>query len=297
MAANTGKRTIKTFLVILFFALTLPAWADPHQGLFREVSMDGKIGWILGAVHTGRPDYFPLRDTIESAFSASDVLLVEMDEQAMSAEEQQRVLQRLTTYPHPDRIQNHLSADTQKRLTQALGDYGIPLQAVENQLPSFVALMLTTLQTQKAGYSPEFGIDGHLIQMARGQKSIQPIETFEEQIKLLADLPQTEKLLVDAMDDLHDNPELWKSIEETWHNGDLDRLEQLVLIEPLAKDPSQQDMFKALFFDRNPRMADAFDHCVQSGRRCFMTIGAGHLPGKDGILRLLQSKGYSVQAR
>ena len=73
---------------------------------------------------------------------------LEMDEQAMSAEEQQRVLQRLTTYPHPTAFRI-TSVRTPKRLTRALGDYGIPLQAVENQLPSFVALMLTTLQTQR----------------------------------------------------------------------------------------------------------------------------------------------------
>ncbi|MBK8971422.1 MAG: TraB/GumN family protein [Hahellaceae bacterium] len=297
MAAIILKRTIYTGFLALCLWMTLPAFAEPHQGLFREISREGKTGWILGAVHTGRPDYFPLRDAIEEAFAHSDVLLFEMDEQSPASDEQQRILQRLTLYPHPDRIQNHISAETRKRLTQALGDYSIPLQAVENQLPAFIALMLTTLQMQQAGYSAEFGIDGHLIQRARGTKTLRPIETFEEQIQLIANLPQTEKLLVDAMDDLHDNPDLWKSIEDTWHRGDLERLEQLVLIEPLQEDPSQQDLFNAMFFDRNPRMAKAFDTCIQSGRRCFMTVGAGHLPGKEGILKWLQDQGYTVQAR
>ena len=40
--------------------------------------------------------------------------------------------------------------------------------------------------------------------MARGQKSIQPIETFEEQDPTARRFAQTEKLLVDAMDDLRD---------------------------------------------------------------------------------------------
>ena len=61
-----------------FFALhTARPGPIPHQGLFREVSMDGKIGWILSARFIPGDRIISLCVTpLRVGFSASDVLLV-----------------------------------------------------------------------------------------------------------------------------------------------------------------------------------------------------------------------------
>jgi uncharacterized protein YbaP (TraB family) len=42
-------------------------------------------------------------------------------------------------------------------------------------------------------------------------------------------------------------------------------------------------------------MADAADHCLKNNERCFIVVGAGHLVGKDGVVRLLQARGFKVE--
>jgi uncharacterized protein YbaP (TraB family) len=281
--------------ILLLFSLL--ATAADQRGLFWEVTNGRQTAWMLGAVHTGKPDYYPLRKEIIAAFDHSDVLLVEMDENRTPAEQQQSILMRYTTYSGDDRIQNHLGADALRKLTQKLGEYEVPLQAVENRLPSFIALMLTSMQSVQAGYSPEWGIDTHLMQTARAQpekKEIREIESFEQQIKLLAGLPQTEEIITDTLNDLEDNPQLWQDIERAWQTGDSELLDEKVLLQPLREDPDQRPLYQMMFFDRNPGMALALQKCMEGHEGCFMVVGAGHLIGAEGVVRILQQAGYHV---
>ncbi len=285
-------------LVSLLFSSLLTA-AD-QRGLFWEVRQGENTAWVLGAVHTGKPDLYPLRRPIMDAFWNSRVLLVEMDEARVSAAEQQRILQRYSTYADDDRIQNHVSESTLRDLTEQFGRYDIPLQAVENRLPAFLALMLTSLQSNALGYLPQWGIDTHLLQAARSlpdPPEIRQIESYERQMALLAGLPQTEEILVDTLRDLEENPRLWQDIEMAWRTGDGELLEQRVLIDPLRKDPGQAPLYEAMFFSRNPGMAAALRDCMESGQRCFMVVGAGHLVGERGVLAVLRAAGYRVTQR
>ena len=51
---------------------------------------------------------------------------------------------------------------------------------------------------------------------------------------------------------------------------------------------------KPLLYDRNITMANEFDKVVQE-QTLFCAIGAGHLSGKKGVLKLLKDKGYKVK--
>ena len=53
-------------------------------------------------------------------------------------------------------------------------------------------------------------------------------------------------------------------------------------------------MRRVLLYDRNVKMADSFERFATE-QSLFAAVGAGHLGGKKGVLRLLKKKGYSVQ--
>lgn len=50
-----------------------------------------------------------------------------------------------------------------------------------------------------------------------------------------------------------------------------------------------------LLYDRNQRMAEAIHHQIRQAGN-FVAIGAAHLPGQKGVLRLLKQRGYKVTA-
>jgi uncharacterized protein YbaP (TraB family) len=54
-------------------------------------------------------------------------------------------------------------------------------------------------------------------------------------------------------------------------------------------------MRKALLFDRNKIMARRFAEMARQNS-LFCAVGAGHLAGQKGMLRLLKKQGFKVRA-
>ena len=47
--------------------------------------------------------------------------------------------------------------------------------------------------------------------------------------------------------------------------------------------------------DRNPGLADGIDRLHREGRRVFAAVGALHMAGPRGLLRLLAARGFTVE--
>lgn len=46
---------------------------------FYEFSYQGKTVYLLGSIHVGRPDFYPMPKVVESAFDSAEALVVEAD--------------------------------------------------------------------------------------------------------------------------------------------------------------------------------------------------------------------------
>ena len=75
-----------------------------------------------------------------------------------------------------------------------------------------------------------------------------------------------------------------------WSQGKADKLAALMNSE-LADQP---EVKKALITDRNRRWALQIETMLREKRTFFITVGAGHLAGPDGVPALLRAAGYKV---
>ena len=57
----------------------------------------------------------------------------------------------------------------------------------------------------------------------------------------------------------------------------------------------QPDVKKALLTDRNQRWALQIQTMLREKRVFFITVGAGHLAGPEGVPALLRQAGYKVE--
>jgi uncharacterized protein YbaP (TraB family) len=55
------------------------------------------------------------------------------------------------------------------------------------------------------------------------------------------------------------------------------------------------DFQKDMLTDRNKRWVESFEE-MEGEKSSFIAIGAGHLPGKEGLIELLREEGYTVEA-
>ena len=137
------------------------------------------------------------------------------------------------------------------------------------------------------------GIDKYFLDKAKDTKRVEQLETAEGQIRLLSDIPPDleEKYLSVSLDQAKKYQELGTTMQSAWIDGDADKMDAFLsrwFSEPAA-------IAKKLREDRNPHMAEVAETYLKKKEPCFMVVGAAHLVGKEGVIRLLQKKGYKVE--
>ena len=287
-----SKKSALLLLFILISALSLDA-----KSLLYKVSSERSSVYILGSIHLAKPDLYPLESAIEEAYSKSDLLVVELDaESRESVTAMQNAMATLGTYSEGKSLRSELSAATYRALKSYTDKRGIPLEPMEQMRPWVVMLQLSMREMLRLGYSPELGIDKHFLDHAKGEgKSVVALETIEEQMALLSrdDKAYQEKLLRYSLASMSGMEPMLKELSESWKKGDAEAMEKMFLLS-MQDDKSLKDVYDGLVTRRNYKMAEKIEGFLRSDRDCFVVVGAGHVIGKEGIIDLLERRGYKA---
>jgi uncharacterized protein YbaP (TraB family) len=81
---------------------------------------------------------------------------------------------------------------------------------------------------------------------------------------------------------------------DAWSNGDTQGMTKF-LTENIGKFPELNEMYKKILDDRNERMVEKIISYLKTDRRYFIVVGAAHMVGEKGLVRLLQEKGIQVK--
>jgi uncharacterized protein YbaP (TraB family) len=287
-----SKKSALLLLFILISALSLDA-----KSLLYKVSSERSSVYILGSIHLAKPDLYPLESAIEEAYSKSDLLVVELDaESRESVTAMQNAMATLGTYSEGKSLRSELSAATYRALKSYTDKRGIPLEPMEQMRPWVVMLQLSMREMLRLGYSPELGIDKHFLDRAKGEgKSVVALETIEEQMALLSrdDKAYQEKLLRYSLASMCGMEPMLNELSESWKKGDAEAMEKMFLLS-MQDDESLKDVYDGLVTRRNYKMAEKIEGFLRSDRDCFVVVGAGHVIGKEGIIDLLERRGYKA---
>jgi uncharacterized protein YbaP (TraB family) len=278
----------------IFFCSAGCSEEDAVRGLAFRYDKDGQTGYLMGSVHFGDRSFYPLSASVMQAFAGSDVLVVEIDDANITLEMRQQMMDRYGLYPEGETLSDHLSQRTRGVVQALLDEFALPFEAVQHHKPGFLATVLMVLQAQKLGYQGEFGIDNFFLERARGHKTIREIEDFAFQMRLLGSIPDDDAILYQTFSNMHQYQTLWADMIAAWKEGDGASLYELTIGRELRAHPELAPYYRALFFDRHPRMQDHVQQCVTQRERCFVVVGAGHLVGEAGLVEGLKKQGYTV---
>jgi uncharacterized protein YbaP (TraB family) len=160
--------------------------------------------------------------------------------------------------------------------------------------PWMVMLTIAALEAQKAGLDPKLGLDKHFYDRARAAgKAIIGLETAESQIDRLDKMSDSlqEQLLLSSLSEADTARNSLKSIVAAWQRGDNMELEK-TLLSDFTQYPAA---YKSLIVERNQNWLPQIDACLARPQPCMVVVGAAHLVGPDGLLTLLQRKGYRLE--
>src|SRR5271166_1253248 len=157
-----------------------PAAGDgaPKHFLWKVTGPKGVV-YLLGTIHVGKADFYPLPSIIEDSFKKADTLIEEIDisEPTETARLQQRVIEN-GSYPNGDAITDHLSEVTRSHLAAFVKKGGLSEPAIAHMRPWLVSMLVMQLELQRMGFDPSNGLDQHFLKEA--QQSNKPIGALED---------------------------------------------------------------------------------------------------------------------
>lgn len=277
---------------LLLSVLLLFAQSAGARSFFWTVSKGSASVHLLGSVHVAKPDYYPLAPEIERAFKQSDVLAVEVNPLTPEAQQGQQMLMQRAIYSGNDSLQKHISRSSYKLLLDYLQQNNLPEMAFVRMKPAIIAMTLSLAKLATLGYSPSNGIDMYFLQKA-GDRPIKELESIEMQTDLLLNLPEAETFLRYTVEHMDQIESVMTKVDRAWKSGDAASLERYMITEVESKYPQMKRTNQKLLYDRNIGMSDKIEGYLNSGKTHFVVVGSGHLIGDQGIVSILEKRGYS----
>jgi uncharacterized protein YbaP (TraB family) len=268
--------------------------AKHSRGIFYEVRGAEATVFLLGSVHVGKRQFYPLDPPIEAAFEASDTLVLEVD--LRDKERLQQEVIKSSVYPRGDDLEKHLDPVVLTLLREYFVVNGVPFEPLRRLKPWTLTIVVVAMEFKKAGFEAEHGIDVHFAERAQG-KAVMGIETVQQQMSLFTSMDDAAQnlMLQQVLEEIDQHTKTIDAAAEAWLAGDEQRLDR-ELLEPMRK-PEYRELFERLFLHRNVTMTRAIESLLKQQGTHFVVVGAGHVIGKQGIVDLLRSRGYSVERR
>ena len=235
---------------------------------------------------------YPLAKEIEDAFEKSSALIVEVDINRVDAQGMQAMILSNGLYAGDETLWQHVDGDTRAKLEKFCDKYGFPAVAMAKLKPWMAAMMAATLPMAKSGMEAGLGIDKYFIDKAgKANKKIVEAESAEWQVKLLSGFPEDvmQKYLAAALED--DSSEKIRQIQDAWMSGDTRRLDDMIH----EKSNVPAEISRGMLENRNPHMADVAEQYLKGKEPALMVVGAAHMVGEEGIVKLLEKRGYKVE--
>ena len=168
---------------------------------------------------------------------------------------------------------------------------GVPEPVFARMKPWAVAVMLGTPEL----HGPAMDQVIYQRALAAGRR-LAALETPAEQMALFDGLPQSLqiRMLEQVLEQRDELPEQFEAMIGAYLAGDLDRLQALSLEYEAAGDEQLAAWFRRrLIQERNHRMLKRVLPMLEQGAT-LVAVGALHLPGNEGLIKLLQGAGYSL---
>ncbi len=289
------KRFITLLLVV---AATLGAQAQ----LLWKVSGNGldRPSYLFGTYHLAS---LGIKDSIAALPQVQqdvqqvygEIIMADMMKPETLMQMQQQMM-----LPADTTLKSLFSPAEFETITQAVQEYlKVDIALLDRMKPAALFQQLTVLFYLKhtPGYNPQEQLDASFQQDAtKAGKKVGGLETVQSQMDILFNKPlrrQAEDLYCFLSDPAKAERQA-KELIAAYAAQDLDTVLRLMEEKEGTKcDPTPEEMAQ-LLYDRNHNWAKQMPALMQNMPTLFV-VGAGHLPGEQGLLALLKAQGYTVE--
>jgi hypothetical protein len=287
------KRPVIALLALLFVVVApaLAAAGDFAEGLLWKIEKPGKApSWVFGTFHSADPQVLALPKEVTDVVAAVESVSVEV----------------VMTGAVPFRMQQSMRAEKGQGLDITLPpelldivlglapEYGMKPEQVLKLKPWALTLLMGAPPSDQPAPGRAF-LDMWLMQQANSKgKHLYGLETAEEQVEVFDGMPLPAQVTLLSWTLATASESTFGTMRALYLARDLAGLEALFEETLASLDPDVAALFRARLIDnRNKLMVKRMAKRLAEGN-ALIAVGALHLPGELGVLRLLEKKGYTV---
>jgi uncharacterized protein len=273
--------------LLLPFFLHGNTQAQTPKSLLWEISGNGLSApsYLYGTMHVGDKRAYRFSKSVMPSFERASAFAMEIDPATTDPislmnmmKLKEGKLQDLFTAEEWQKLKDFMQAELQTDI-EKLNDFS----------PFFIYSMIS--QTKFANQKGQ-PLDLYFLNQAKkGKKDIHGLESVEEQISAINRMPAEDqkKMLLEGISEQKEDDKMLDQMIKYYAKGDLDKL------QTLSDEADYGEEFEqALILERNHTMADRIEPLMKS-QSTFIAVGALHLPGEEGILKLLEKDGYQIR--
>lgn len=277
-----------TFIGVLAAGSLAVSLAAQAEVLYRA-DWDDRSIWLLGTIHMVADEETTLSETSKQAIGDSDHVWLEL---APAELEAAGPLFMQAAARQGDTLESQLSEATWEDVVELGAEFGLQEQQLNNFQAWFLQITFVVQTMMREGLDPTNGIDMQVMEITHDANTdIRGLETAQRQLDALKQA-QGEAGEQEIIETMFEEIDLAKQqvvdMEQYWQDGDLDALMDMIT-EYMAPE-----MVEELLEKRNQEWVKILNEEATSGTH-FVAVGAGHLGGEQGLIKLLEQQGATVE--
>jgi uncharacterized protein YbaP (TraB family) len=249
--------------------------------------------YLAGSVHALPRDHAELPAQLERAYSASRVVVMEVDLDDMDPLEAVQFVTSRGTLPEGETLSSVIGPAGYAKVAKLAGTLDVPEIVIARLEPWAAAMVLTQFALMKTGYDPQLGIDMQLVGRARNDgKPVDGLETVIDQLGIFdgRSVDEQTKFLVESADDAPLLGDDLRRLIAAWRAGDLKSLER----ELDKERKTAPGLYDELLGARNRKWLPKIEALLDRDEDILVVVGALHFVGHDGLLELLAKDGHKA---
>lgn len=258
--------------------------------LLWKISKKGssQVSYMYGTFHLMCKEDIVLSKSVDDAIANADDVYFELD-----LDDPSTMLSGIffINMKADTTLSQLLTADELKRVSSFFKDtLGTPITMFQRMKPSLLeAFMYPKMLACKNSSGVEQEL---LVKVAAANKKVYGLETIQDQTSVFDKIPYSvqAKGLVKSVDSFASAKKNFAEMVTNYKAQQLD-----LLGDALDVDTEGLSAYlDVLLYDRNKNWVKKIKPIMES-KNLFIAVGAGHLPGEQGLIDLLRKEGYEVE--
>ncbi len=280
----------KIFISLLTLITGLSFSQELEKSLLWKISGNGlkQDSYLFGTIHI-TCDANLDANTIK-ALGATEQLYLELD---MDDKSMQMQMMKHMMMKDGAKLSTLLNADDFKIVDEFLKKN---MNMSAKMFDSFKPFIITTMLYPKMIDCSFQSVESELMKVSKEQnEEVFGLESVEEQMKVFDNISykvQAEELLKMAKSDLSKDKEEMKKMMTIYQNKDIEGM--LKMMDDSDNKITSENQ-EVLLNNRNKNWIPLMMK-IMSEKPTFFGVGAGHLAGDEGVIKLLRKQGYKVEA-